>query len=102
VHPRPPVGQLQVLHIHGQQLVGAGSRLIQQPPQGPLPQRKIPAGKQPLQLTAGEGPGPVDLFAATLEAIGRVDGEPSAAAPPADRGPQGGQLPVQVAGATAA
>ena len=93
-NPRPPVGQIQVLHVQGQQLIRASGGLIQQPPQGSLAQREIPAGKQPVELTAGEGPGAVDLIAATLQAIGRVAGEPAAATPPANRGTQGGQLPV--------
>jgi hypothetical protein len=52
-----------------------------------LPQPKIAAGKQSLELAAGEGPGAVDLLAATLKVAGRVAGEPTSAAPPADRGP---------------
>jgi hypothetical protein len=89
----PPVGQVQVLHVQGQQLVGAGGTLLQQPPQGSLPQLD-PTGKHPLELAAGEGPGAVDPLPASLQGIGRIDGEPAAAAPPANRGPQGGELPV--------
>jgi hypothetical protein len=74
--PGPPVGQIKVRHVQGQQLVGASGGLIQQSPQGSLPQRKIAAGKQPLQLTAGEGSGAVDLNAATFKVAGRIDGEP--------------------------
>jgi hypothetical protein len=102
VDPGPPVGQVEVRHVQGQELVGASGGLIEQPPQGSLSQRKIAAGKQPLQLAAGESPGAVDLDAATFKVAGRIDGEPASAAPPADCGPQGGQLSVQVAGAAAA
>ena len=85
--PRAPVGQVQVFHVQGQQLVGASGGLIQQPPQGSLSQRKNPAGKQPLELAAGESPGAVDLVAVTFKVAGWVAGEPTSAAPPADRGP---------------
>jgi hypothetical protein len=92
--PGPPVGQVQIRHVQGQELVGAGGGLIQQPPQGSLPQREITAGEQPLELAAGEGPGAVDLDAVTFKVAGRIGGEPAAAPPPADRGSQGGRLPV--------
>ena len=83
----PPVGQIQVFHVQGQQLVGAGGGLIQQPPQGSLSQREIAASKQLLKLAAGESPGAVDPLAAPLKVTGRVAGQPASAAPPADRGP---------------
>jgi hypothetical protein len=69
MNPRPPVGQIQVSHLQFQQLVGAGGGLIQQPPQGSLPQREIAAGELPIKLGAGEGPGAVDLLAAALKII---------------------------------
>jgi hypothetical protein len=102
VDPRPPVAQIQILHVQGQQLVGAGGGLIQQSPQGSLPQREIAANKQPLELATGEGPSAVDPLPATLQAIGWIDGEPAAAVPAPDCGPQGGQLPAPVVGAEAA
>jgi hypothetical protein len=71
-----------------------GDRPLVVGPSNLVPQWEIAAGKEPLQLTAGDGPGAVDPLAATLQAIGRVDGEPSPAVLPADHGPQGGQLPV--------
>jgi hypothetical protein len=52
VDPGPPVGQIQVLDVQGQQLVGAGGGLIQQPPLGSLAQREIAADKQSLELDA--------------------------------------------------
>jgi hypothetical protein len=66
MHPRPPVGQVQIFHVQGQEFVGAGGGLIQQPPQGSLSQREITAGKQPLELATGEGSGAVDLLAVSL------------------------------------
>ena len=102
VHPGPPVGQIQVLHVQGQEFVGAGGGLIQQPPQGSFPQVEIAVGKQPLQLTSGEGPGAVDPLAAPLQAIGRIEGEPSAAAPQPTAARRVASSRFQVAGAAAA
>jgi hypothetical protein len=69
-------------------------RFSSQPPQGSLAQCQIPAGKQPLELPAGEGPSAVDLLPATLKVAGWIEDEPATSAPPADRGAKRGQFPI--------
>ena len=38
VSPGPPVAQVEVGHVQAEDFLGAGGRVVQQPPQCPLPQ----------------------------------------------------------------
>jgi len=55
-HHGSAVGQVQVLDVEGEDLAGAGGGLVQQPPQGLVPQR-VGGGQEGQQLSLGYGPG---------------------------------------------
>ena len=73
---------------------GAGGRLIQQPPQRPLPEWHVAAGEQPLQFRGRQGSGMIGGYATPLQRHREVGVDP--ALPTAERGegPYGRNHPV--------
>jgi len=53
-HPQPLVLQVQVADVGGQDFLGAGGRLIEQPPQALLPDADVGAPEQPLERRLGD------------------------------------------------
>jgi hypothetical protein len=58
-HLRLAVGEVQVRHVQGEDLVRPGRGLIQHPPQGFVPQRHVVTGQQPLEVSTGKSPAAV-------------------------------------------
>ena len=71
----PPAGHVQVGDVEGEDFAGPGRALIQQPPQGLVPQRVF-RGQEGEQLVGGDGAAtgvrlPVESLPVSFQAHGR-------------------------------
>jgi hypothetical protein len=62
--------QVEVFDVEGQDFAGPGGRLVEQPPEGFLPQWHVAAGQRAFDRRAGHRPGGVGRFAAPFAAGG--------------------------------
>jgi hypothetical protein len=80
------VRQVQVLHVQAEDLGAARRRLVQHPPQGPLADADVLAGKQLPDLAAGQRTAAVRPRTPTTQQARRILGgpppDPSSKRPP--------------------
>ena len=96
----PPVGEVQVLDVQGEDLRSPRGGLVEQRPQHLFPEAGCLTSEQMLNFGPGKGPGPVRGHPAAPQRQRGIPGTPPLVAPVAERGPhhvdrtvEGGWLP---------
>ncbi|MEU6718994.1 hypothetical protein ABZ897_46660 [Nonomuraea sp. NPDC046802] len=86
--------QVEVLDVEGEDFLGAGGGVVQEPPEDSFAQRVRGVGEQRLQPSARDGAVAAAAGFAALQAPGGVGGQQFLALGPGGEGNQGGQVPV--------